>query len=98
MSQDFKSRNPKFVGLTRFWGGEKRRSCVQVTVARNWRKEGDCGPADKFFNSITLSKQEAVALAQDLLDFASGTEVDEFDAPVLECQTDFIPADKPRAN
>ena len=95
MSQDLKSRNPKFVGLTRFWGGQKRGSCVQVTVARNL---GDPVPADKFFDSVTLSKQEAVALAQDLLDFASGTEVDEFDAPVLECQTDFTPADKPRGN
>ena len=42
--------------------------------------------SDKFFNHVTLSKSEAVALAQDLLDFAGDTADEEFDSPVLEVQ------------
>ena len=80
MSTDLKSRNHNTVGLTRFWGGENRGACVQVTTARDWRKEGDHTAADKFFNHVTLSKSEAVALAQDLLDFAGDTADEEFDS------------------
>ena len=36
MSTDLKSRNRGTVGLTRFWGGENRGACVQVTTARDW--------------------------------------------------------------
>ena len=86
MSTDLKSRNRGKVSLTRFWGGENRGACVQVTTARDWRKEGDHTAADKFFNHVTLSKSEAVALAQDLLDFAGDTAEQEFDSPVLEVQ------------
>ena len=86
MSTDLKSRNHNTVGLTRFWGGENRGACVQVTTARDWRKEGAHTAADKFFNHVTLSKSEAVALAQDLLDFAGDTADEEFDSPVLEVQ------------
>jgi len=86
MSTDLKSRNHNTVGLTRFWGGENRGACVQVTTARNSEKEGDLSAADKFFNHVTLSKSEAVALAQDLLDFAGDTAEEEFDSPVLEVQ------------
>ena len=86
MSTDLKSRNRGTVGLTRFWGGENRGACVQVTTARDWRKEGDRSAADKFFNHVTLSKSEAVALAQDLLDFAGDTAVEGFDQPVLTLQ------------
>ena len=32
MSTDLKSRNRGTVGLTRFWGGENRGACVQVTT------------------------------------------------------------------
>ena len=42
--------------------------------------------SDKFFNHVTLSKSEAVALAQDLLDFAGDTAEQEFDDCVLEVQ------------
>tara|TARA_E500000081_G_scaffold64269_1_gene66559 strand:+ start:189 stop:455 length:267 start_codon:yes stop_codon:yes gene_type:complete len=86
MSTELKSRNHGKVGLTRFWGGQDRGACVQVTTARNWKKEGDPSAADKFFNSVTMSKSEAVALAQDLLDFAGDTAEQEWDQPVLEVQ------------
>ncbi len=85
MSTELKSRNRGKVGLTRFWGGENRGACVQITTARDWQKD-ERGPADKFFNSVTMSKSEAVALAQDLLDFAGDTAEQEFDDAVLEVQ------------
>jgi hypothetical protein len=50
MSTDLKSRNRNTVGLTRFWGGDSRGACVQITTSRNWEKEGDPSAADKFFN------------------------------------------------
>ena len=86
MSTELKSRNRGKVSLTRFWGGENRGACVQVTTARDWEKEGDLTASDKFFNHVTLSKSEAVALAQDLLDFAGDTAEQEFDDCVLEVQ------------
>mgnify|MGYP006235000599 FL=1 len=86
MSTDLKSRNHRTVGLTRFWGGESRGACVQITTSRDWRKEGELSAPDKFFNHVTMSKSEAVALAQDLLDFAGDTAEEEFDSPVLEVQ------------
>ena len=86
MSTDLKSRNRGKVSLTRFWGDENRGACVQVTTARDWEKEGDLTASDKFFNHVTLSKSEAVALAQDLLDFAGDTAEQEFDDCVLEVQ------------
>ena len=86
MSTELKSRNRGKVSLTRFWGGDPRGACVQVTTARDWEKEGDVSASDKFFNHVTLSKSEAVALAQDLLDFAGDTAEQEFDDCVLEVQ------------
>ena len=86
MSTELKSRNRGKVSLTRFWGGDPRGACVQVTTARDWQKEGDVTASDKFFNHVTLSKSEAVALAQDLLDFAGDTAEQEFDDAVLEVQ------------
>lgn len=86
MSTELKSRNRGKVSLTRFWGGDPRGACVQVTTARDWEKEGDLTASDKFFNHVTLSKSEAVALAQDLLDFAGDTAEQEFDDCVLEVQ------------
>ena len=84
MSTELKSRNHGKVGLTRFWGGKDRGSCIQITTARDFKD--DRGPADKFFDSVSLSRPEAVALAQDLLDFAGDTAVEEFDQPVLTLQ------------
>ena len=86
MSTDLKSRNHNTVGLTRFWGAENRGACGQFTTARDWRKEGELTASDKFFIHVTLSKSEAVALAQDLLDFAGDTAEQEFDDAVLEVQ------------
>jgi hypothetical protein len=86
MSTELKSRNHAKVGLTRFWGGNDRGTCVQITTSRDWNKEGERCSTDKFFNSVSMSKSEAVALAQDLLDFAGNTAEQEFDQPVLTVQ------------
>jgi hypothetical protein len=36
--------------------------------------------ADKFFDSVQLTRAQAAALAADLLDFAQGREVEDHDA------------------
>ena len=63
---------------TRFWGGADRMTCVQITQRRN-KNEGKRGPADDFFNHISLDKRQARALAVELMLFAEGREVDEFE-------------------
>ena len=59
MATDLKS-NTEDVMLTRFWGGEERGTCVQVST--------DYG------EYIRLSRAQAQQLAQDLLDFAQKRE------------------------
>ena len=61
---------------TRFWGGEDRMTCVQVTQRRN-KNEGKRGPADEFFNHLQLTKHQARQLAVELMLFAEGREVEE---------------------
>ena len=72
MATDLKS-HAQGVSLTRFAGGE-RGSCVQVTM----RKAELPATADKFFDSLQLTRAQAAALAADLLDFAQAREEDEF--------------------
>jgi hypothetical protein len=64
------------VDLTRFWGGDDRGSCVQLTM----KKRELPATADKFFDSVQLTRAQAAALAADLLDFAQGREVEDHDA------------------
>ena len=64
------------VDLTRFWGGDDRGSCVQLTM----KKRELPATADKFFDSVQLTRARAAALAADLLDFAQGREVEDHDA------------------
>ena len=64
------------VDLTRFWGGDDRGSCVQLTM----KKRELPATADKFFDSVQLTRAQAAALASDLLDFAQGREVEDHDA------------------
>ena len=74
MATDLKS-HAQGVDLTRFWGGEKRGSSVQVTMKRDSKE--DRGPADQFFDSIQLTRAQAAALAADLMDFAQGREEED---------------------
>ena len=55
------------VSLTRFYGGEARGTCVQVTTTYT------TDPKD-FFKHISLTREEAATLAADLMKFAQGTE------------------------
>jgi len=72
MATDLKS-HAQGVDLTRFWGGDNRGSCVQLTM----RKTELPATADKFFDSIQLTRAQAAALAADLMDFAQGREQED---------------------
>lgn len=69
MATDLKS-NTVDVSLTRFFGGQDRGTCVQVTTTA--RSDG------KWFDSVQLTRKQAAVLAQDLMDFAQGKEQELF--------------------
>ena len=71
MSTELKSPAQE-VSLTRFWGGENRGSCVQITTPARDRKDGH-----PFFDHVQLTRAQAAALAADLQDFASGREQED---------------------
>jgi hypothetical protein len=73
MSTDLKS-HAKDVSLTRFWGGDNRGPCVQVTQPNPNYLIDEGG---KRFNNVQLTRAQAAALAADLLDFAQGREQEE---------------------
>ena len=60
---------------TRFWGGKDRMTCVQITQkkARGWEEPTT---ASGFFNHIDLTRDQARALAVELMLFAEGREID----------------------
>ena len=61
MATDLKSTTER-VQLTRFWGGQDRGTCVQVTTG--WQEH------------VQLTREEARTLAEDLMAFADKKEVD----------------------
>jgi hypothetical protein len=61
---------------TRFWGGEDRLTCIQVTQVKP-KSEGK--GASEFFNHLSLTRHQARMLATELMLFAEGREV-EFEA------------------
>ena len=79
MATDLKSRTED-VMLTRFYGGEGRGTCVQVTTTYT------ANPAD-FFKHISLSRSEAATLALDLMAFAMGREEADFGEKDVDKQT-----------
>jgi hypothetical protein len=60
------------VSLTRFFGGDDRGTCVQVTTEEWWTIRTE------FFDSVQLTREQAAALAADLLEFAQGRETEDF--------------------
>lgn len=64
MATDLKTRD-KAVMLTRFYGGEDKGTCVQVST--------DYG------QYIRLTREQAEQLALDLLDFAAKQEMAEYE-------------------
>ena len=64
---------------TRFWGGENRMTCLQVTQTKpKHERTPGAGVAD-FFSYLTLDKHQARMLAVELMLFAEGREVEEME-------------------
>ena len=82
MSTDLRSTTQD-VSLTRFWGGQMRGSCVQVTQPRS-KSLGPVTTADKFFTSVQLTRGQARRLAADLLEFAEQIGRAHVRTPVTE--------------
>ena len=74
MSTELRNVPTTDITQTRFWGGKDRMQCVQITQRRN-ASEGKRGPADEWFNHISLTKHQARQLAVELMLFAEGREV-----------------------
>ena len=72
MATDLKSTTED-VMLTRFYGGEDRGTCVQVTTTYT------AEPGD-FFKHIRLTRDEARTVAEDLLAFANSEEEPFYDS------------------
>jgi len=68
---------------TRFWGGADRMTCLQVTQVKPKSERTTSGSAD-FFNHLSLTKEQARNLAVELMLFAAGREVEEFEAGGIE--------------
>ena len=60
---------------TRFWGGQDRNQCLQVTQ-RKARGFQQPTTSDGFFNHIDLTREQARELAVELMLFAEGREVE----------------------
>jgi len=74
MSTDLKSRT-KDVNLTRFWGGHGRGACVLGNMPRTTKLDF----TDQLFTSLQLTREQALTLARDLLDFACEDEQEHVD-------------------
>jgi len=59
------------VTLTRFWGGDNRGVCIQITTP------GDKGGYEH--NYVTMTRAQAGALARDLYDFSTSREEETYE-------------------
>ena len=62
MATDLQSTD-RDVKLTRFWGGQDRGTCVQITT--DWQEH------------VSLTREQARAVAEDLLAFADKKETED---------------------
>jgi hypothetical protein len=62
---------------TRFWGGEDRMTCIQVTQVKPKSERTTSGSTD-FFNHLSLTRHQARMLATELMLFAEEREVEEW--------------------
>ena len=69
---------------TRFWGGKDRMTCLQVTQTKHKSERTAGAGAADFFNHISLTKHQARMLAVELMLFAEGREVEEFESWAAE--------------
>ena len=68
---------------TRFWGGKDRMSCLQVTQVKPKSERTTSGSTD-FFNHLSLTRHQARMLAVELMLFAEGRELEEFESDWAE--------------
>lgn len=61
------------VNQTRFWGGQNRGTCIQLSQ-RTKRTKNE---VDQFFDSLQLTRKQAKELAVELLLFSQGQEIPE---------------------
>jgi hypothetical protein len=73
MATDLKTNGENF-WMTRFYGGNSRGTCVQVTQERFNKDEK---PSD-MFNTFQLTREDARQLAVELMLFAEGREQEDF--------------------
>lgn len=74
MSTELRNVPTTDISQTRFFGGQDRGVCVQITQRKS---EALTEFADKFFNKIQLTRLEARELSIELMMFANGKEVEE---------------------
>lgn len=67
MATELKSR-AEDVTLTRYYGGAERGTCVQVTVGSGLNTQ-----------YVSLTRAQAAALADDLMEYAAGCEVENLE-------------------
>jgi hypothetical protein len=65
---------------TRFWGGKDRMTCLQVTQVKPKHERREIPGVADFFNHLSLTKHQARMLAVELMLFAEGREVEEFES------------------
>ena len=64
------------VSLNRFWGGTEGGTMVQVTVKLNEQRK-KVSQHQFGFQFVELTREQAAELANDLLAFANGNEVED---------------------
>jgi len=69
MSTDLRVVPGTEIKQTRFWGGEGRGVCIQVTKSKHYPDD------DGWFDYIQLTRRQAGLLAEELLLFAAEKEV-----------------------
>ncbi len=71
MTTELKSSNiEEGISLTRFWGGNQRGMMVTVNMPRDKDIVGEVSFSDSLFQSVQLTKEQALKLAKDLERFA----------------------------
>lgn len=73
MSTELRNVPTTDISQTRFFGGQDRGVCIQITQ----RTMDNSGIIDRMFNKIQLTRSEAQLLAQELLMFANEQEIEE---------------------
>ena len=69
---------------TRFWGGADRMTCLQVTQVKPKSERREIPGVADFFNHLSLTRHQARMLATELMLFAEGREVEEFESDFAE--------------